>query len=583
MAYGFTLTVATGAMPSAQGDFAWLAVTSNFPAASIDGGASSILNGGGNLRAYTDSTKAVRVPVEVVTFVTGGTPDIQIWGLSPTLSVASTIYIEADGSATTQPAFGAAFGRNAVWVDYAFVSHGAESDSTGGHTLSATGSPAVVGGNIGSALNVNSSNYYTATPSAKLQLLTQGDFSVQSCVKYETPLFSDNSAIIGQALSSSGKWWDFGVRDDLTEITTDDGSARRDSSNGFDMDTDGAQGVWYLIKADIASTVGYTLFTDSVQESVSTPAAGDCSSTKSLNIGGPAIWTGGAQEIQLDEIRIGEVKGEDYGASEYNNQNNTSTFFTSSAWLDSGGGGLDIDLDSGSLSLIGSALQLLKSSAIAISSGSLNYAGSSLSLLRTKTINIDSGDLSFTGSQLTLTKNSAISLNAGSLSLTGNAVNLLKDSIVNVDSGNLSLTGQNLNLTYSPANDTIINLDTGSISFTGNPLSLTKDGSINLDTGQLTLTGNGLAFLTGKSINLDSGVLSLSGESLELIKQHKLNLDTGNVSLQGKTLALSYSGLIVVEIGDFTVSYTSDTITLDYTQNETQLTYAADGITIKYE
>jgi hypothetical protein len=67
--YGCTITVAAGKAPSAQSNFPWVAVTANFPTAAIDGGAQSILNGGGNLRCYVDDTKAVRLAVDVVTFV----------------------------------------------------------------------------------------------------------------------------------------------------------------------------------------------------------------------------------------------------------------------------------------------------------------------------------------------------------------------------------------------------------------------------------------------------------------------------------------------------------------------------------
>ena len=62
--YGCTVTVQAGQMPSAQSNFVWLLTEDNFPAAAIDGGTTSILNGGGNLRCYTDDTKSTQLPID---------------------------------------------------------------------------------------------------------------------------------------------------------------------------------------------------------------------------------------------------------------------------------------------------------------------------------------------------------------------------------------------------------------------------------------------------------------------------------------------------------------------------------------
>ena len=154
--FGCTITVAAGKMPSSQGNFTWVATESNFPLASKDGGLSSILNGGGNLRCYTDATKAVRLPIEVVTFVTGGSPDIQVWGLSSSLAVGSTVYVEADTSATSQPAAAEPFGRNAVWAQNIGTYHLEEAggvDSSGNNDLTTLGgTPASQAGQVGNGM-----------------------------------------------------------------------------------------------------------------------------------------------------------------------------------------------------------------------------------------------------------------------------------------------------------------------------------------------------------------------------------------------------------------------------------------------
>ena len=120
---GGLITVAVGKVTGVLSNFTALITEDNFATAAIDGGANSILNGGGNLRCYTDDTKAVQIPIEVITFVTGGAPKVRVWVLNPTLQDGDTVYIEADTVATSQPIVTNTYGRNSVWVDYVGVYH----------------------------------------------------------------------------------------------------------------------------------------------------------------------------------------------------------------------------------------------------------------------------------------------------------------------------------------------------------------------------------------------------------------------------------------------------------------------------
>ena len=130
MAFGFTYTLPT--LGGSHTNFPLLLKTSDFPTSATDGGASSVDNGGGNLRAYTSSAKTTQLPLEVVTFVTGGTPDIEVHVKLPTAATGTTLFLEADDVATSQPAVTGTYGRNAVWSDYSLVVHGGTVvDSTG--------------------------------------------------------------------------------------------------------------------------------------------------------------------------------------------------------------------------------------------------------------------------------------------------------------------------------------------------------------------------------------------------------------------------------------------------------------------
>lgn len=157
MAYGFTYTLPT--ITGSHTDLVVVLKTADFPSAAIDGGASSILNGGGNLRAYTDSSKTTQLAVHVAQFVAGGSPAADVRVKVPTAATGNTIYIEADAVETVQPAVTNTYGRNAVYSNddrvYGLkdnsstaVDYTGTDDGTLNGTAATGSSPPFGGGNI---------------------------------------------------------------------------------------------------------------------------------------------------------------------------------------------------------------------------------------------------------------------------------------------------------------------------------------------------------------------------------------------------------------------------------------------------
>ena len=214
--------------------------------------------------------------------------------------------------------------------------------------------------------------------------------------------------------------------------------------------------------------------------------------------------------------------------------------------------------------------------------GSILFNGDAVPLKKTSLINLSTGNLSFSGSQLSLIKNSAISIDTGTLSLSGNALNITKNSVLGVESGSLSFIGDALSLVYTPISGASIDLDTGQLNLSGNDLVVGKGSVVDLSSGQLSITGGDLDLLTNKSIDLSSGVLSLSGESLGLIKSKAIGIDGGLIILSGSQLSLVYSGLVVVEVDNFNLSYTNDTIQLSYSDQPVKLSYTENQIKLTY-
>lgn len=191
MAYGFTRTLP--AITGNHSDAPVLLVAGSFPATAIDGGASSIDNGGGNLRAYTDDTKSTQLSLHVVEFVTGGSPDIQLRVKIPSAFTGATIYLEADSVATTQPAVGAAFGRNAVYASELVVLNNESTspiDVTGNGNDGASGAGvSVVAGKIGSALNYNNTSSAWTDFGPNEAIRSDEPFNIRMWIK---PVISEN-------------------------------------------------------------------------------------------------------------------------------------------------------------------------------------------------------------------------------------------------------------------------------------------------------------------------------------------------------------------------------------------------------
>lgn len=328
--YGVTLTVQAGKMPSSQVNFAWVATADNFPIAAIDGGTTSILNGGGNLRCYTDSTKATQIPVEVVVFSTGGSPDIQVWGLSPTLNVASTVYIEADTVATAQPAVGAAFGRNSTWTDreYQYNLTSGIADSKGVTTPLITGSPITDNTSpFGGGIKFRANEYVDLGQNIGD---TVGDLSLSAWIK---PTSTNEFATIVSIRDSGG--WSYQWRLEALDPSLLIGGSSPNSP-GPALVT----GSWYMLTLVVSGSVISYYRNGAVQGTASV------SGTRSLR---PATNTfiGNNSEVSpladivstlsIVSARLTAITA-DSVTSEYNNQSSPSTFWATGAWTDQDAG-----------------------------------------------------------------------------------------------------------------------------------------------------------------------------------------------------------------------------------------------------
>jgi hypothetical protein len=348
MAFGFTRTLPT--ITGSHTDLPVLLVAGSFPATAIDGGSNSIDNGGGNLRAYTDDTKATQLSIEIVSFVTGGVPNIQVWVKIPSAITGSTIYLEADGVATSQPAFTASFGRNSVWSDYEAVIHANETgtdgvfvDSTGkGHdttlTTGATLPTVTTSHPFGGAWpDMDTSQAMTLTDSGPM--LNFSDLTLSFWANFDSSVNSRGA--FGSRYSGGDTNW--------VQMQTSRKASIKQGS-GEDGAGDSAAhslGVNHYVVAafDDVSLVAYTdaIVTGS-DISIFNLGGVNTPTNRPYRIG---TYHANAAGARLDG-RIGVLKAKrskstaDLITTEYANQSDPDNWGTSSAWVDTGGGSLEI-------------------------------------------------------------------------------------------------------------------------------------------------------------------------------------------------------------------------------------------------
>lgn len=160
-------TINVGQVPSTQTNVPIL-ITKNlasFPSSMLDGGSTSALNGGGDIRVSTDTAGANQLPVEIVSCVTSATPanqELVMWVRVPTVADGQVIYITWNKSGESQPPVTDPFGRNAVWQDYFGVFH---CDDTNWTDSSGNGDLSVDGANPPSVVTVNGDSAYRFTAS----------------------------------------------------------------------------------------------------------------------------------------------------------------------------------------------------------------------------------------------------------------------------------------------------------------------------------------------------------------------------------------------------------------------------------
>ena len=332
--YGTTIT-APNTVPSTLTGFVSVITEADLPTAMIDGGATSILNGGGDLRAYTDSSKTTQLPLDVVTFITGGTPSVEVH-VRRDMSSSATIYLEKDLNATAQPPVSDQFGRNSVWVDYEAVYHlnGQGTDSTGNHDATVNGSPATSASNFGAdSYDFDRTDDQLVTPlSLDAAISGATGLTISAWCDADT-VGADRNIIDAFGSNRSFKLWiDAGGSNVGYAFALGNGS----SSSVIGTNDATYQVGWQHVVAryDGSST---SIVTDAGAATTGSLTGSIATNTNNFDIGSQSnesSWFDG--NIKLLKIRLSAIS-DDWNTTEHDNQS-TSGWFSNDGWNQQSGG-----------------------------------------------------------------------------------------------------------------------------------------------------------------------------------------------------------------------------------------------------
>lgn len=500
MAFGCTITVTAGKIPSSQGNFIWLATAANFPTTSKDGGANSILNGGGNLRCYTDSGKATRLAVDVVSFVTGVTPVIQVWGLSPTLDVASTVYIEADAVETTQPAIGAAFGRNAVHAGLENTFHLNETaNNTVAGYVDSTGNSSGTGFNMAtnSAIQIGDGQDFasnTKIHSGTNPVSLSDAFSIEVWIKTTAAvrgdIYSEGDANLASRYSRLTVNEASGTQDNVSF------TARGDDGTGVatSADINITDGLPHKIVVNEYSRASREIFVDNVSVATDLTARGAAAGLDIQTIGclrrtSDALFYSGAAE-QLITSTV--IKSADKRTAEYNNQSDASTFWSTSAWVDSGGGGSTVVQENLAQSQSIDNISLNQHSVLAIAPLSQNQSLSEMALYQNNVLTINDANQQQSIDQINLTQAHVLFLNDLNMIQALQSTSMNQNNIISTESLSQYQALEQLSLNVQG----VVSVDSFFQSQSFDLITLTESGSSLLNIAKLSqqqeLTGSQL-------------------------------------------------------------------------------------------
>jgi hypothetical protein len=304
----------------------------------IDGGTNSLANGGGDIQIFSDTATTTRLPIDVVTFVTGGSPVAQVWVRTTSYTSGDTITIGKDGTQTTQPAFGASFGRNATWVDFYVVTHDGVTDSTGNTTLTSSNTA------TGAIFNGINSVRFNGTSTRIDALLASLPIPFSLSMWCDFDVLGDTAMSVADK-DVTNQFHRMVTSSSVNTLQTQsfDGTAVRTADSGVNPLSGGFRYCLSSFSSAFLRMASVDASIQSTNNNTSTVLGVDRLTIGTDADSTPFSWLDGdATSFKVHSTAVSQNESESY----FDNQSDPDNFGTSSEWVLVGGGGISVTVPS---------------------------------------------------------------------------------------------------------------------------------------------------------------------------------------------------------------------------------------------
>jgi hypothetical protein len=485
MAHVATVTIDSDQVPADATNFpAYINLAHLF--AGSESFASTVANGGGDIRVFQGATELAREVVSCDTSAETGELHVLIPFLDSSADTVLSIY--ADGSSADY-AVDDPFGRNSVWSTFSHKQIGGD-DATGSSTLTLSGNTALSGTVNGfDALdfdgNAIAKSLATFSGTASDDWRTN-DITLSAWVNADS-VSAARAHIIAKRESSIQE---FALRLDNANPEFLSGGTAPKSSGSISVSTDA-----HLVVTRIGGNVNFYIngaFVDAVSVTNSPSiSSGD------LSLGGPASSTTASDYFNGRIALAGAINGTalspQWITTEYNNQSDPSLFYT--ATDPNAGGGVSVAVPAASVTITGYAPTVTGEASISV--------------------DVPVGEISVTGyaPTVTSTDNIEVAIPADSLTVTGYAPTVTASDSQEVSPGadSIAVTGYAPTIAITDAQAIVI--PAGSVTVTGYAPSVetTSNVTVEVDTGSVSITGHAPAVGTSISVSPAVSTLSITG------------------------------------------------------------------------
>lgn len=210
----------------------------------------------------------------------------------------------------------------------------------------------------------------------------------------------------------------------------------------------------------------------------------------------------------------------------------------------------DVNANSGSYSVSGTAAALLRDLYTSGDAGAYNISGSSAALYTLVTIAADVGTYEVLGTDLNFALSNRMNLETDSYLISGDDATFVRTNSIAGEAGNYAISGQNATVKTSYR----FVSDAGAYAIVGSDANLRAIGRLAAETASYDIVGQDATFLGSNRIISDAGSYEITGNDISFLQERIWSVEAGSYEIVGTGAGLlTDSASVVYDIQDLYV------------------------------